>query len=218
MSWFAAVFLYRMLYRKSEFHTVLKITAIIIGSAYGLMVASLPLIERYKHRIVADGLIKDPFAMGNLMTDVQWNNFIPVFGILYIIVTVYFWIMITKKPKFSVTGIFAATLVFAYLTIIFVTPRIEAYSQRAAIEFYKSVSDDDAYVTTLGFKSYAHLFYKKVKPGSLNLTREQLLKGDTDKPVYVVFKAGRKERYLKEYPDLTVLYEKNGFVFSKRNE
>ena len=35
----------------------------------------------------------------------------------------------------------------------------------------------------------------------------------TDKPVYFVSKIDRKKGYLKTYPKLSVLYEKNGFVF-----
>ena len=42
--------------------------------------------------------------------------------------------------------------------------RIEGYSQRAAIEFYKSNSGEDCYVQPLGFKSYAHLFYGDKQP------------------------------------------------------
>jgi len=118
----------------------------------------------------------------------------------------------------SIKGIFATSLVFVFLTMMLITPRIESYSQRAAIEFYQSIEGENAYVATLGFKSYAHLFYAKVNEPVNKSVYEKgwLLSGNIDKKVYCIFKINRKARYLKEYPELKILYEKNGFVFSVR--
>ena len=55
------------------------------------------------------------------------------------------------------TGIFAVTIFFTYFNVVFITPKIEGYSQRAAIEFYTTLQDKEVYVATLGFKSYAQL-------------------------------------------------------------
>jgi len=43
-----------------------------------------------------------------------------------------------------------------------------------------------------------------------------LLEGDIDKPAYFVFKIHKKSEYMEKYPQLELLYEKNGFVFTKR--
>ena len=98
-------------------------------------------------------------------------------------------------------------------------PRIEQYSQNAAIEFYQSLEGKDVYVRTLGYKSYAQYFYAKVKPGNRKEAKDEnwLLTGAVDKPTYFISKNTFKEQVMKDHGDmLQVLYEKNGFVFYKR--
>ena len=113
---------------------------------------------------------------------------------------------------------FVATMLFTFFTMALIVPKVERYSQNAAIEFYKDLEGKDVYVNTLGFKSYAKYFYFKkpnqgVKSGDLNY----LLQRDIDKDAYFVCKNFKKDGYLKKYPELEVLYEKNGFVFLKRH-
>ncbi len=84
--------------------------------------------------------------------------------------------------------------------MLLIVPRVEAYSQRAAIEFFSSVSDQDAYLETMGYKSYAHLFYGQLK---INLTlmahdKNWLLTGKIDKPAYFAIKVHRKEKFVRE--------------------
>ena len=102
--------------------------------------------------------------------------------------------------------------------MLFVVPRIEKYSQNAAIEFYKNTSGQNYYVETLGFKSYADLFYfnKPVPTHNKTSDMDYLLKGNIDKSVYFVCKNTKSDKYQKQYPELKKLYEKNGFVFFVR--
>jgi hypothetical protein len=99
-----------------------------------------------------------------------------------------------------------------------IAPRIEMYSQRPALEFFESVSGQDAYLVTLGYKSYAQLFYGKARNyENPNLKDEKWpVNGDIDKPVYIAAKSYKTREFLSEYPDLVLLYEKNGFAFFKR--
>jgi hypothetical protein len=96
-----------------------------------------------------------------------------------------------------------------------IAPRIEQYSQAAAIEFYKSLQSKDCYVETYGFKSYAHFFYsdKQLQSNSNSYNSDWLLKGDIDKPAYFVSKIITREEINEKYPELKELYRKNGFVF-----
>jgi hypothetical protein len=109
-------------------------------------------------------------------------------------------------------------VLFTFAATILIVPRIEAYSQRAAIEFFSEVSDEDVYLETVGYKSYAHLFYGQVKNHTHELARNEqwLLTGDIDKPAYFAIKITRKNKFMQEYPQAAYLYEKNGFVFFKR--
>ena len=134
------------------------------------------------------------------------------------------WRIFKAKQKFKASLYFySGTAVFTLLTLIFFVKRIEGYSQRANLEFFKSIKGESAYVYTYGYKSYAHLYYSDKAPGinapikEMDAEKRQqwLLEGDIDKPVYLsvrIHRAGdiRKREQFQE------LYEKNGFVFFKR--
>ena len=109
--------------------------------------------------------------------------------------------------------------IFLFLAIVMIVPRVEAYSQRANVEFFKSVNNEDAYLETVGYKSYAHLFYGKIKQHKNPLSRNEkwLLTGDIDKTAYFSIKITYKEKFMQDYPGINFLYESNGFAFFKRS-
>jgi len=220
LTFFAAVFLYKLTSENHRLISAYRIILLCLAALYGALLAVLPLIERYKVIILDSGWIKDPFAMGNLQAEVEWTGYEPAFGLIFFLVFWYFLRQVNKHLLKPIVGLFISSILFIFFSILIITPRIEAYSQLAAIEFYKTASEEDAYITTMGFKSYAHLYYGKVKPSENPDSKqlEWLLNGPVDKPAYFVFKINRKERYLREYPQLELLYEKNGFVFTKRTE
>jgi hypothetical protein len=111
----------------------------------------------------------------------------------------------------------SSTALLLMMTSIFIVPRIERYSQGAAIDFYRARAGEDAYIDVVGFKSYAPYFYFK-KPMDVNSKMHDsdwLLNGKVDKTVYLVSKIDRMEEF-RNHPNLEILYEKNGFVFMKR--
>src|SRR5690606_9610058 len=87
------------------------------------------------------------------------------------------------------------TGVMLLLVSFWVLPGIERFSQGSAITFYESLQYDDVYVETIGFKSYAQYFYKKIQPDKNpeSVRREWLLEGDIDKDVYFVTKVTNSE-------------------------
>ena len=105
------------------------------------------------------------------------------------------------------------------MAILLVVPKIEGYSQGAAIEFYEYLQDKDCYVETIGFKSYAHLFYtnKKEAANKNSHNRDWLLTGAIDKTAYFVSKITSAQDVTRDYPQLKEIYRKNGFVFWVRN-
>ena len=125
-------------------------------------------------------------------------------------------------------------LVIIQVTILHFTPKIEAYSQNAEINYFKSFAGLDVYVQPLGYKSYANLFYTDKTPNrdttynSFRTDREGrrlepipnehwLLFGKTDRPVYCICKIQDSAKYTQR-PMLTVTGSKNGYVFLKRND
>ena len=122
---------------------------------------------------------------------------------------------------------------------IFVVPKIEQFSQGPAIEFYKSVAGEDAYIAPIGFKSYAHYYYAQMKSQSkscgLGAAKKDLLannnfdqptfnhqvnlwlfEGDIDKKVYVVTKVTHRPK-MAPYKKLFFIGNKGGFDFYSRD-
>jgi 4-amino-4-deoxy-L-arabinose transferase-like glycosyltransferase len=220
LTFFAALVLHHFAETGKIFNRFSRVTIAILGTLYGVLVLILPfLIIFFKDRVLAMDIIADPFAAGNLQADVKWTGLEGVGGLLLIVGVILFLKYRRQAVKAAVI-IYGATVLFISITLILVIPRVEGYTQRAAIEFYQSVAEENAYIKPLGFKSYAHLFYgeKQIPDNQLSNNTQWLLTGETDKTIYFVSKIQRKERYLKEYPQLEILYEKNGFVFYRRNK
>ena len=105
-------------------------------------------------------------------------------------------------------------LLFVTASIYTFTGRIEGYTQRAAIKFYQGLKGQKVYLHTLGFKSYAHLFYFDKQPDDRDQGVEQLMEDELDRDAYFVIRVDKKEIYLEKYPKLEVLHEKDGYVFT----
>jgi 4-amino-4-deoxy-L-arabinose transferase-like glycosyltransferase len=210
---------YQLIEKKIKWRSSLNALILSIAFIYGGLIIALSYIGKNSHDLINSGIPMDDFTRANLAANVYWSGFEMFLGIFFFF-SILIFIFFVRNPRLKISGIFLSSLVFVYLTMIIIAPRIEAYSQRAAIEFYKSIASEDTYVATLGFKSYAHFYYSDLKPynNKNKVDTPWLLNGQIDKDAYFVFKLNRKERYLNEYPQLKYLYEKNGFVFTKREK
>ncbi len=218
ITYLATDVIYKLYHRKIGFSKIYVYIIGSIGTFLGIIVLLLPTLEIFKKKIIASGLIKDAFATGNLQANVHWSPAVYAIGLFMIFGSLMSIKLIKQKDsKHRYTGIFFTTALFTYSALFFVVPKVEKYSQNAAIEFYQSHAGEDAYIETLGFKSYAHLYYFRKKANMhVDKNEEWFGKGNIDKPVYFVCKNFRKKDYQKRYPELKELYEKNGFVFFKR--
>jgi Mn2+/Fe2+ NRAMP family transporter len=156
-------------------------------------------------------LIKDKFAAANFKAKVDWSGWEMLIGVCYFVVIL--WVILSIKKADSVnkkfriiTPLFLATAITLFLYGAFVVPKIERYTQGAAIDFYESKQGQNVAVEVLGFKSYAHLFYFK-KPVS------QAAVTDT----FYVTKIDRYDDYRGD-STLKFIEEKNGFVFLKKQD
>jgi hypothetical protein len=197
----------------------MKMLIVFLSIFWGMIIVGLQLVAMNKDKIIASGLIHDQFAVGNLQADVAWSGYEFLIGIAFIVVITLLYVSQKLSKETQIIATFISTLLFIYASVLFITPKIEGYTQRAAIEFYKNKQNENCYIHTLGFKSYAHLFYfNKPKPANPDAWQESwLINGNVDKPVYFVIKNSSSKEYLNRYPQLKVLYEKNGFVFVKRD-
>jgi len=226
-------------FKKNEpkLHFILKGLMAFVGILLSMVFILLPYALMNKDRWV--NLIDDPFAKGNLQAQVNWywfdgiGGFILLFGILFF--------LISKQYKLKTELLFLSVTLCCLYTTVMIVPKIEAISQAANIEFFEKRQNEDCYVETVAYKSYVPYFYARKKPysqaqqkkvdsimmgGSLHpdtLSTKQMehnfnewvINGNIDKPAYFSIKV-QQQQMLDTLPSLIKLYEKNGFVFYKR--
>ena len=202
---------------KKRTEKIVRWLIMVTGLILALLLIVITCTETFKDFIIRNNWINDPFAVANLAADGNWKGYEFVAGAMLVIALVFFALQKNlKKAIWILTGIIPF---FMFLSLALIVPKVESYSQRAAIEFFESVSDEDVYLSTLGYKSYAHLFYGKIRNQTNEKSREKewLLRGNIDKTAYFSTKINHKQKIISENPSLIYLYEKNGFVFFKRN-
>lgn len=185
---------------------------------YAIPMFVLSIFEVVKTMLINGAMINDKFAVENLKADVSWTGYEFIIGLIILGGAIYFFIYSKKRLKLSLIILAISSILYINLTTIYVVPKIEGYTQRAAIEFYKSCRDKDVYVETLGFKSYAQYFYSNKQYQTNNKHKDLiwLERGEVDKKVYFVSKVDRVHKYLENNSNLKVIGQKNGFVFLTR--
>lgn len=216
LSFLAAWQLYRLSENKLQLHAWNIILMLLTGLAIGLAITLLPIVGIYKDVLIPQ--IGDKFARANLQAQVPWSAWEVAYGAGYMLLIIISTVLLfQKKVRAGLLCMFLSTILAIQITIVHFTPKIERYSQGAAIDFFKSFEGKDSYVQVLSYHSYAHLFYtKKLPPANKNYyNRDWLLSGPVDKPTFFVCRITDSEPWRKD-PNLEVVGEKNGFVFFKR--
>ena len=216
LSFMAAWYIDKVITSKLKFPVYLKILLIVIAVVFGLAVTAVTVFDKFKHLLYSS--VKDEFALGNMQASSSWYGFEPIIGLMLIITTVIFVVRIKNHNTLkTVHYLLGGSLMFIFVTMLFVVPQVEKYSQAAAIEFYESKAGEDCYIYPT-YKSYAHYFYSN-RQAENNCAIDSLLKhGDISKPCYFVVKNTVKKvtKFETETPEATLLYSKNGFSFYKR--
>lgn len=215
LTYLAALKIYNLSERQERLKPGVKILLVVIGGLLALAIALLPVVGIHKDALIP--YIQDPFAVANLTADVPWGYGEMIWGILYfgcICVSV-----ILMKERFSkgILLLAISSAIIIQITVLHFTPKIEGYSQRAAIRYFKSFEGEDVYVHVLGYKSYAHLFYTQKQPqqNPSHYNERWLLTGTVDKPTYFICKVTSAAQY-RAMPQLEEIGEQSGFVFFKR--
>ena len=209
---------------------VVLIGLLIIGSLLGIAITVLPLAGLYKAQLIP--FIQDEFAVANLEAAVSWHWPECLWGLLYVAGIWTCVLLMRRHFKKAIIALCVLQILIIQVTVIHFTPKVEAYSQRAAIEFFQSLAGKDVYVHPLGYKSYAHLFYSRKRPsantnyyclvqsdvGASTIQEpdeDWLLHGALDKPAYFICKITDAADW-RAQPQLEELGAKNGFVFFRR--
>ena len=223
VSFLAAKFLHDWLTNKVLWNKWLSFGVVSLGFVLSLVLAAVPYVGQHTEKIIP--LIKDRFVAKNLEAPVEWHGAEILIGILYFFSILVVVGVFARSKKTNHKWLFISTLSISTAICLLtfgavVVPKIERYTQGAAIDFYESKRGQNVYIHVLGFKSYAHLFYFQ-KPASVlsnqnsAMYEDWLLNGKVDKPVFFVTKIDRINDY-KYHPNLEVMKEENGFVFLRR--
>jgi 4-amino-4-deoxy-L-arabinose transferase-like glycosyltransferase len=226
-----------------KFNGILKTLYWLITGLFTLAFVGIGLIDYIKPSLLKSGLIADEFAVQNLQAEVQWTGFESLIALVFLISAFLIYKAVSsQKVRLLYYGL-AANLLFIYLAIAVIIPKVELYTQHAAISFYKAHAGSHCYVETHGFKSYAYLFYSARRPGDYTnpdqvaFIEKQLDKmveeghsrftsfstanllwmenGKIDRPAFIVVKTIQEQELLGT-PGVKKLYNQNGFSFFVR--
>jgi hypothetical protein len=242
LTYLAAYKLHDMIYSRKKLNKIIFALGLFLIIVLGIGFTLAGFINYLIPAITNSNLIKDDFAIASLQTPVHWFGFEWIVGVLFLIFSIYFFINLHKNKK-NMYGLFITSLASIWMITLLIVPKVEPYSQGPAIEFYESLKGKDVYVETIGFKSYAYMFYtdRQLKHNSdsmLTLIKKQedqmtkdghsasfsfnlmsltwMLYADIDKPAYFAAKNTEVDDIKKNHPTLIELYRKGGFVFYKR--
>ena len=222
LAWFPVTFLgaytfYKWERKELNYKKYVAILTAIIGGFLSLLLIATPIIAMNLKKIIP--YVKDKFAQANMQAKVNWTVWDGTAGVL-LLATLLTGLLFIRKNNFGRAGwtFFIGTALTVFIASAVIVPKVERYSQGAAVDFFIQRQGEDCYVDVLGYASYAQYFYTmKEKPGNDSAySRNWLLTGNIDKPVYFVSKVDKTEEFEK-YPQLKELYRKNGFVFLKRD-
>jgi 4-amino-4-deoxy-L-arabinose transferase-like glycosyltransferase len=222
----------------------LHILAVSISIIMGILFLLVGLIPFFTQWLITSNLIADQFAVENLKAVVKWNHFEWTIGVVFFIFTLYSLYKIKHGVLKFIYVLFIGSLITVYGLIMVIAPKVEQYSQRTAIDFYKMCALNNFYVETVSFKSYASVFYGEIKsdfktnPNFISYLnrrnkdfidhgvdpttyyslfyKQWLFEGKIDKPACFVAKITDLENFNTRFPNLKEMWRANGFVFFYR--
>lgn len=188
----------------------------------GLLIALIPIALPYLGRhieLIEPLFAKDEFARGNIQAVVHWSGWESLIGFVFLGAVSYFVFKFRKRPTRALIVLFMGVAFFVQGIFYGFINNIEGYSQRAAVEFYASKIGEDVYLQTVGFKSYAHLFYSRRRPDYPDYAKEtDFLRSDSlDRTTYFVVRKEKDYRRLDSLSGTELELYKNGFYFIRRD-
>lgn len=199
--------------RKIEFGSWQLVLIFIIALFYSAITILFPLVSDHREWLLKkDFSFLDPFILGALQRDSHWSGYEWLVGLFLILGVAFAAVQILRRNSRGMLILHLVVLLFVTSTLYIYTDRIEGYTQRAAIKFYKGLKGQDVYVRPLGFKSYSHLFYFDKQAGGAKISAKQLLEEELDKDAYFVIAIDERDYYLEKYPAMKLLHERDGYV------
>ena len=214
VTFLAALTFYRV-FMGRRFNRGLKISLATAMGVVSLVLLAVPFFMSHPQWL--EGISNDPLTKTILMSDVQWSMWTYAPGVLLLMLTlatISLWLRRLRKAWVYV--FLAAMPLVVASSIIVYAPKVEHYTQRPAIEFFKQLEGKDVDVICYKYKSYAHYFYAKVMPQEISsLSDHDLLTAPIERDVYISARVDRADE-LRRRMDIEELGSGGGFVFFKR--
>ena len=215
----------------------------IIAALFSIAFTAIGFTEQIKDSLIRSGIIADEFARRNLQADVHWSGFEFLNGLVFLAgAALIYYAIKNNKRRLLIAGL-VVNLVFINVAIATIIPKVELYSQHAAIDFYRSCAGKNVDIETHGFKSYAYIFYSNRTPhdfsnphqvkyinrqldvmekeghsriASFSISNMLWMEhGIIDRPAFIVVKTPL-EADLASNSQLHKLYSRNGYSFYVR--
>lgn len=224
MTYLAAIAIERWISGTSRWTWRRTAALVVIAVPVSILCFLVPLAFMNRDWLLALPTFRDQFLRAAIQRDGGWIGFEPYVSIVLIAGLIGAWFAKrSNQPLVSIGVLFGSVMLFISLFLPLVAPRIEPYTQGAALDFYESIRGKEVYVKPLTMKSYAHLFYTG-RPQHLSGVAKGigaddwepwLLSGPVDRPTYFVAKVNDAEKW-RSHPDLRVIKEEGGFVVFER--
>lgn len=224
LTFLAALALERMCASRGRWKLPTTIGLSIVGVVLTAATVLVPWAFQHRDALLALPSFRDTYLRAAIMRDVDWIGIEPWIGSILLLGLVGAWLLQRRgKLTASIGVLFGSVMLFVALFLPLVAPRIEPYTQGAALDFYESLKGKDVYVKPLTMKSYAHLFYtdkpyhlsSAAKGVAVDAWEPWLLEGAIDKPAYFVARITDADPWHK-HPNLSVVREEGGFVIFER--
>jgi len=220
LTFLAAHTIYYLISERIKWSKWMTVALSVVGFVWTLLMLLLPIVGMNTDKLRTSSLIGDEFAKANMQAVVNWTGFEGIIGLFLLLAILFALFNKTYNVGVRMIVLNVAVMITMFVFTAVNVPKIEKYTQNAAIEFFQKFTDDSAYVAPLMYRSYAYLFYSEKQPQA-NPNHNNvgwLLNGDIDKPAYFISRITQKDKVLKAHKNLDVIGEKNGFVFYKRND
>ncbi|MEM7573578.1 MAG: glycosyltransferase family 39 protein [Bacteroidota bacterium] len=127
-------------------------------------------------------------------------------------------LLLAKKnaPTASISSSLIGTALFLYLGLALFAGRIQNYSQGPLVSFYQQQSKKEVYFGTAYHKSYAPIYYGRLRQQRGGKQRDWLFHGPIDADLYFSSPRRKREQVLREVPDAELLYEAGAYAFYRR--
>jgi 4-amino-4-deoxy-L-arabinose transferase-like glycosyltransferase len=215
ISYLAATTLYRIYIGQVQLKKATNITLLVIGFIYVVSPIVLQFVASSGLKPVLEKYIHDDFALACLNRSVLWSGWEYFVGII-LGTSLLFSLFLKGIQKLIL--IYGSTTVFVLLFMIVVLPKIEKYSQGAPIGFITTLKDQNAWISTLEYKSYAPYFYSEKKGRACSSGDENkfLLETSSSRNIYFIAKITSLNNILKTYSQLELVKKDGGFVLFRR--